>query len=58
MRLFVRALPCVRILGLRCRRRVSGSVMVGMVKGESVVGMVGSREWDDLRVGLVRNRGH
>jgi hypothetical protein len=32
--------------------------MVGMVKGESEVGMVGSREWDDLRVGLVRNRGH
>jgi hypothetical protein len=32
--------------------------MVGMVKGESVVGMVGSRVWDDLCVSLVCNRGH
>ena len=57
MRLFDRALPCVHILVLRCRRRMSGSMIVGMVKGKSVVGMVGSRLWDDLRVGLGCNRG-
>ena len=53
MQLFVSAL-----LGLHCRRGMSSAMIGGMVKGESVVGMVGSRFRDDLRVGLGRSRGH
>jgi hypothetical protein len=42
VQLFVRALPYVHVLALRCRwGRMCGTIIVGMVKGESVVGWWG-----------------